>query len=171
MYEVMMIDVTRLRNVNFWSLKLPRLDYAQQSEISSERIDKTTACAIYYGLNPSMVIRFIKGEYVGESRDADAILRAVSQHINEEDCRHIERIIDQGCPSFLDFEERYENKHAVLRRGNQATFLQYPEVTAKAVNKEEKNSHVYLSEDGWSISHLIAEQPHKGFEKRTANSE
>ena len=150
MYEVMMIDVTRLRNVNFWSLKLPRLDYAQQSEISSERIDKTTACAIYYGLNPSMVIRFIKGEYVGESRDADAILRAVSQHINEEDCRHIERIIDQGCPSFLDFEEKYENKHAVLRRGNQATFLQYPEVTAKAVNKEEKNSHV-LPFRGWLV--------------------
>ena len=30
----------------------------------------------------------------------------------------------------------------VLRKGNQQTFLQFPEVTAKAVNKEEKNSHV-----------------------------
>jgi hypothetical protein len=97
-----------------------------------------------------MVIRFIKGEYVGESRDANAILRAVSQHINEEDCRHIERIINQGCPSYLNFEERYENKHAVLRRGNQTTFLQYPEVTAKAVNKEEKNSHI-LPFKGWLV--------------------
>ena len=150
MYEVMMIDVTRLRDVNFWSLKLPHLDYAQQTQISSKRIDETTACAIHYGLNPSMVIRFIKGEFVGESRDANAILRAVSQHINEEDCRHIERIINQGCPSFLDFEERYENKHAVLRRGNQSTFLQHPEVTAKAVNKEEKNSHI-LPFRGWMV--------------------
>ena len=92
----------------------------------------------------------MKGEYVGESRDANAILRAVSQHINEDDCRHIERIINQGCPSFLNFEERYENKHAVLRRGNQTTFLQYPEVTAKAVNKEEKNSHI-LPFKGWLV--------------------
>jgi len=97
-----------------------------------------------------MVIRFIKGEYIGESRDSNAILSAVSQHINEEDCRHIEQIINQGCPSFLNFEERYENKHAVLRRGNQTTFLQHPEVTAKAVNKEEKNSHI-LPFKGWFV--------------------
>ena len=142
MYEVMMDDVERLRSVDFWDLKLPRLDYAQQTQISNERVNKTTACAIYYGLNPGMVIRFIKGEYVGENRDANAILNAVSQYIDEEDCKHIERIINQGCPSYLNFEERYENKHAVLRRGNQQTFLQHPEVTAKAVNKEERNSHV-----------------------------
>ncbi len=30
----------------------------------------------------------------------------------------------------------------VLRKGNQQTFLQFPEVTAKAMNKEEKISHV-----------------------------
>jgi hypothetical protein len=48
----------------------------------------------------------------------------------------------QGCPSHLDFEEAYDNKHMVLRKGNQQTFLQFPEVTAKAMNKEEKNSHV-----------------------------
>ena len=150
MYDVMMVDVVRLRDVDFWDLKQPRLNYAQQVEISNERINKATACAIYYGLNPSMVIRFIKGEYVGESRDSSAILSAVSQHINEDDCRHIERIINQGCPSFLNFEERYENKHAVLRRGNQTTFLEHPEVTAKAVNKEEKNSHI-LPFKGWLV--------------------
>ena len=141
MYDVMMVDVVRLRDVDFWDLKQPRLDYAQQLQISNELIDKATACAIHYGLNPSMVIRFIKGEYV-----------AVSQHINKDDCRHIERIINQGCPSFLNFEERYKNKHAVLRRGNQTTFLQYPEVTAKAVNKEEEenNSHI-LPFKGWLV--------------------
>jgi hypothetical protein len=30
----------------------------------------------------------------------------------------------------------------VLQKGNQHTFLQHPEVTAKAMNKEERNSHV-----------------------------
>jgi len=100
-----------------------------------------------------MVIRYLKGEYVGESRDADKILSAVSPYINEDDCNHIRRIIDQGCPSYLDFEEDYDNKHLVLRKGNQQTFLKYPEVTAKAMNKEEKNSHV-LSFRHWIVHFL-----------------
>ena len=142
MYRVMIDDVLRLRSVNFSSLKLPRLNYAEQTVISHERVDLATACAIHYGLHTGMVIRYLKGEYVGESRDADKILSAVSPYINEDDCNHIRRIIDQGCPSYLDFEEDYDNKHLVLRKGNQQTFLEYPEVTAKAMNKEEKNSHV-----------------------------
>jgi hypothetical protein len=63
-------------------------------------------------------------------------------HISSKDCKHIKRIIDQGCPSHLNFEEDYKNKHYVLQKGNQQTFLQHPEVTAKTMNKEEKNSHV-----------------------------
>ena len=46
MYEVMMVDVVRLRDVDFWDLKQPRLDYEQQQQISNERIDKATACAL-----------------------------------------------------------------------------------------------------------------------------
>ena len=89
-----------------------------------------------------MVIRYLKGEYVGESWDAEKILVAVSPYISEVDCEHIKRIINQGCPSHLDFEEDYDNKHVVLCKGNQQTFLEHPEVTAKAMNKEERNNHV-----------------------------
>jgi hypothetical protein len=142
MYREMVDDVLRLRFVDFSTLKLPRLNYADQTAISQERVDLTTACAIHYGLHTGMVIRYIKGEYVGESRDADKILSAVTPYISEVDCDHIRRIIDQGCPSYLDFEEGYDNKHSVLRKRNQQTFLEHPEVTAKAMSKEEKNSHV-----------------------------
>jgi hypothetical protein len=89
-----------------------------------------------------MVIRYIKEEYVGKSCDADKILSAVSPYISEVDCDHIRGIINQGCPSYLDFEEDYYNKHLVLRKGNQQTFFEHPKVTAKAMSKEEKNSHV-----------------------------
>jgi hypothetical protein len=82
------------------------------------------------------------GEYAGKTRDSAAILTMVSPYINEEDCEHIKRIINQGCPSHLHFEEEYENKHLALRKGNQHTFPLHPEVTAKAMNKKEKNSHV-----------------------------
>jgi hypothetical protein len=75
-----------------------------------------------------MVIRYLKGKYVGESRNANAILKKVSPN--------------QGCPSYINFEKDYENKRIVLWKGNQQTFLQFSEVTAKAMNKEEKNSHL-----------------------------
>ena len=141
-YREMIDDVLRLRSVDFSSLKLPRFGYADQVTISQERVDLATACAINYGLHTGMVIRYLKGEYVGETRNANRILASVSPYIDAEDCKHIERIINQGCPSHLDFEEDYKNKHSVLHRGNQHTFLQHPKVTAKAMNKEEKNSHV-----------------------------
>ena len=85
-----------------------------------------------------------------ESRDAERILAAVFPYISIKDCQHIIRIIYQGCPSWLDFEEEYENKHAFLQRGNQQTFLEHPEVSAKAMNKEEKNSHV-LPFKSWDV--------------------
>ncbi len=125
----------------FWRW-LPRLDYSEQTKISKERVDLATACAIHYGLNTGMVIRYLNGKYTSKSRNADVILAAVSSYIVREDCKHIKQIIDQGCPSYLDFEERYKNKHQVLWEGNQQAFLQYSEVTAKVMNKEERNSHV-----------------------------
>ena len=112
-----------------------------------------TACAIHYGLHTSMVIHYLKGEYMGESRNADKILAPVSPYISKVNCVHIKQIINQGCPSHLDFEDYYDNKHTVLCKCNQKTFLEHPEVTANAMNKEERNSHVYLSDNGTSISH------------------
>ncbi len=129
-------------SIKFSKLKLPRFDYADQIKISQEQVDSATACAINYGLNTGMVVRYLKGKYVGEFRDANAIIKKVSPYIDDVNCEHINRIINQGCPSHINFEEDYKNKHMVLRKGNQQTFLQFPEVTAKAMNKEEKNSHV-----------------------------
>jgi hypothetical protein len=142
MHCTMINNALQLRSIDFLKLKLPRQDYAEQTAISSKRVDLATASSIHYGLNTGMVIRYLKGEYVRESRDANAILATVSPHINDGDCQHIKRIINQGCPSNHDFEEEYENKHMVLWKGNQHAFLQHPEVTAKTMNKEEKNSHV-----------------------------
>ncbi len=85
-----------------------------------------------------MVVRYLKGKYIGESRAADKILEKVSTYIDGVNCKHIKLIINQGCPSHIDFEEDYDNKHMVLWKGNQQTFLQFSEATAKAMNKKEK---------------------------------
>jgi hypothetical protein len=89
-----------------------------------------------------MVVWYLKGKYVGEPRNANAILKKVLPYICGKDFQHIKHIIDQRCPSYINFEEDYENKHKVLWKGNQQTLLQFLEVTVKAVNKEEKNSHI-----------------------------
>jgi hypothetical protein len=141
-YKEMIDNVQRLKFVDFTPLKLPRLNYAEQMKISNERVDQATACAIHYGLNPGMVIHFLKGEYVGETRNVATILAEVSPFLNKKDCNHIKQIIKQGCPSHLDFEEEYDNKHMILQKGNQHTFRMHPEATVKTMNKEEKNSHV-----------------------------
>ncbi len=62
LYRTMIDDVLRLRSVNFSNLKLPRLNYAEQTSIPQERFDMATACAIHYGLHTGMVIGYIKGE-------------------------------------------------------------------------------------------------------------
>jgi hypothetical protein len=153
MYQKMINDILQLRSIDFSTLKLPRFDYTYQTKISLNRVDLATACTIYYGLNTGFVIQYLKGKYVGESRNANAILKKVSPYICDEDCQHIKRIIDQGCPSYINFKEDYENKHIVLWKGSKQTFLQFLEVTAKAMNKEKKNSHV-LSFRQWLVHFL-----------------
>jgi hypothetical protein len=66
-YREMIDDVQRLQFVDFLSLKMPRFDYAEQTSISSKRVDLVTACAIHYRLNIRMVILYLKDVYVGES--------------------------------------------------------------------------------------------------------
>jgi hypothetical protein len=83
----MINDVIQLRSINFSKLKLPRLDYANQTEISQERINLATACAIHYGLNKGMVVRYLKGKNVGESRDTDVVIKTVSPYIENIDCK------------------------------------------------------------------------------------
>ena len=101
-----------------------------------------TACAVHYSLPPGMVIRYIKGEYVGENRNILQILNDISSHVDETDTAHIEWILTQGCPSKLNFEEMSDMKTSIIRKGNQATFKMHPEIVTKTMNKEDRHSHV-----------------------------
>ncbi len=138
----MVNDVLPLRSHDFSELKKPRLDYAAQLSISPMLVNLAMTCFIHYGLHPGMLIRYLNGEYTGKSRDAEPICWEVSPHISNEDAAHIKWILTQGCPSNLVLEETPKYKLSVIQKGNQHTFLQHPEVTAKAIDKEGKNSHV-----------------------------
>jgi hypothetical protein len=101
-----------------------------------------TAAMIHYGLHPGMLIRYLKGEYVGEHRDVLAILEAVLLHISENDVNHIRQILMQGCPSKLILGKPNTMNNKMIAQGNQQTFQLYPEFVTKTMNKEEKNSHL-----------------------------
>lgn len=142
LYREMTHDVTNLRMVDFTRLKEPRIGYAEQTEIDPIRVDMATACAIHYSLHPGMVIRYLKGEYVGENRDVTQILSDVTPFIDEADATHIKRILTQGCPSKLSFEETLAMKASIIQKGNQATFKLHHEAVTKTMNKEDRHSHL-----------------------------
>ena len=135
-------------------------DNANQQHISQHRVDLATAGLIHYGMHPDMLLRYMKGKYTGESRSADAILEKFSPYIEPEDARHIYRIITQGCPSQLIFEEDRMNKLAVIKKGNQQTFEAHPEVVEKTMNKKEKTATFYLADVGLFTFHLSFAAPH-----------
>jgi hypothetical protein len=89
-----------------------------------------------------MVIRYLKGEYVGEKRDVNQILSNVSPFIDETDAAHIKRILTQGCPSKLSIEETLAMKASIIQKGNQATFKLHPAAVIKTMNKKDRHSHL-----------------------------
>ena len=140
-YE-MVTNVCRLRTIDFWQLRKPRIGYLDQQEIQSSQVDLATAGMIYYSLHPGMLIRFVKGEYIGENRNVPQVLHDVLPYINAVDAEHFERILSMGCPSIIDFEESSEKKATIIEKGNQATFKMYPEIVKRTMNKEDRNSHL-----------------------------
>ena len=113
LYQEMVNNVMELKNFNFSKLQESRIGYADQTEIQSSQVNLATACAVHYSLHPGMVIRYLKGEYIGKNRNVSQILRDVSSHVDETDAAYIERILTQGCPSRLSFEETSDMKRTI----------------------------------------------------------
>jgi hypothetical protein len=56
-------------------------------------VDLATTGMIYYSLHPGMLLRFVKGEYVGENRNVPQVLNDVSPYIDAVDAEHIKHIL------------------------------------------------------------------------------
>ena len=132
-YESMTRLVPTLKEVDFSSLAQPRLEYADQHEIDHERVIKLTACAVHYGLDFGLVVRFLGHEYVGASRDVAAVQAEIAQHISPEDMAQITRILTFGCPAELNYELPIKQKIRMLRRGNQKSVLMNHEEVGKKI--------------------------------------
>ncbi len=122
LYQEMIHDVVQLRNLDFSQLQEPRIGYAKQTAIKQSLVDMATACAIHYSLHPGMMIRYAKGEYIGENRDVTQILRDVSPHVDGTNVVHIKWILNQGCPTRISFEETTAMKASIIMKENQQHF-------------------------------------------------
>jgi len=56
LHRTMVDDVFRLRRIDFSKVRLPRYDYADQTEISQERVDLATACASVPSTTASILV-------------------------------------------------------------------------------------------------------------------
>ncbi len=64
----MTINVCRLRNLE---------------EIQPPRVDMATAAIIHYSLHPGVLIQYVKGKYVGESREVPQVVNVVLPYIDQ----------------------------------------------------------------------------------------
>jgi hypothetical protein len=82
------------------------------------------------------------GEYTEYHCDVKKTLIAVHPYVTDEDYNHMERILLDGCPVELKFMEPLSNKLEMIRRGNSKSFNDHPELVKKAMNKEDRYSHL-----------------------------
>ena len=68
-------------------------------------------------------------------------LAAVRDHVNGDDFNHMKRILQDGSPSELTFDEPLANKSLMTKRGNLKSFNNNPELVLKTMNKEDCYSH------------------------------
>ena len=108
-----------------------------------------SAAMIHIGLDPGKLLRWLGGEYTGKRRNVNHTLTAVRDHISTKDFNHVKRILLDGSPYKLTFEEPLANKSAMLQRGNSKSFNENPELVSKTLNKE------YRYVISWLISVIV----------------
>ena len=134
--------VIRWMKVDFTSLKQPRIEYESQEAIDPHRVEMANALMVHCGLDPGKAVRYLDGEFTGANRDVHAILSRIRDHVEVEDFNHIRRILLTGAPFEFNYEEPLANKMEMIHRGNSAAFEQNLSLVQKAINKEDKYSHL-----------------------------
>ena len=141
-FAVFVPKALRWLQVDFSSLRDPRYDYEKQTTIDPNRVLMANAAMVHFGLDPGRFVRWLAGEYTGHARDVRSTLAAVRNLISIEDYKHMERILVQGCPAELHFEEPLANKLEMIQRGNSRSFEDNTDLVLKTMNKEDRYSHL-----------------------------
>ena len=154
------------RSLDVSTLLEPRLNYRDQTEIQRDRVDMASALFIRCGGDPEKLIRLCANEYTLANLQREKILEAVKGKISDEDLSHLRRILFEGCPAELHFHESRASREQSFTRGNHSSYRRNPEKTKKAMNKEDKYSHVLpIDEDVAYLSPFTRHTPQGGVDK------
>ena len=137
----------RWLKLEFSPLCEPQYDYESQTTISSSRVEMASAAMIHFGLDPGKLVRWLGGKYTGARRNVKRTLAAVRDHVSGDDFDHMKRILLEGAPYELTFDEPLANKSLMIQRGNSKSFNENPELVLRTMNKEDRYSHVLPVDD------------------------
>jgi hypothetical protein len=94
------------------------------------------AALAHFGLDPGRFVRWMGGKYMGQHQDTHLTLAAVRGHVSADDYEHMKRILLDGCPAQLNFEEPLSNKIKMIKHGNSKSFNNNTALVLKTMNKK-----------------------------------
>jgi hypothetical protein len=109
-FAKMIPKLQRWLQIDFSMLREPHLNYKSQMQIDPHQVCMANTAMAHFGLDLGRFVRWMGGEYTGQYRDTHSTLAAVRGHVSADDYAHMKRILLNGCPAQLDFEEPLSNK-------------------------------------------------------------
>ena len=96
----------------------------------------------HFGLDLGRFVQLMGGKYTGQHPYAHSTLAAVRGHVLADDYTHMKRILLDGCPAQLNFEEPLSNKIKMIKCRNSKSFNKNTNLVLKTMNKEDWYSHL-----------------------------
>ena len=116
-------------------------------DLDARRQDGLLALAIDLNFNVPAMVAWLGGEYACEYRDAEAILRDVQPYLPDDEYRDLQRVLLAGAPAWMCGEGTVANRQAYWAYGNHKSADDDPSATWKAINKDERASHLFCLPD------------------------
>ena len=138
----MIMQIPHLCTVDFSPPLDPWSDYDTQTEIPRDRVVMMTACAVHFGLDFGLVVRYLAGKYTAAWRNVDLVLDDTHPHVSAETLEHMRRLLTRGAPANFNWEEPAANKLNFTRRGNSPSLIQHPVALKKTLVKEVRSSNL-----------------------------
>ena len=136
-------------NIQFMDLQNPLKNYAKQTSIDNNRVRNMLAATLQYNLDIPTLIRFLGGNYTGEYRKTEEIIKILRDtKCNEKIIDDLQRLFQKGSPNYMNTSSTHKNFLDFFRYGNHSTIDNNIEKTLKTMNKEDRNQYL-ISLPNW----------------------
>jgi hypothetical protein len=103
-FSKMIPKLQRWLQIDFSTLREPRLNYKSQMQIDPHQVCMANAAMAHFGLDSGRFIQWMGGEYTGQHRDMHSTLAAVRGHVSADDYAHMKWILLDSFPAQLNLK-------------------------------------------------------------------